>query len=374
MRKIVLKIHLWLGLLSGLVVFIVALTGCIYVFKEEIQNSTETFRYVTPQNKTYLNPSILIQKAQKILPDKKIHALMYHREGKATKVIFYEYEKKDYFFIYMNPYSGKILKVVDINQDFFTFILNGHFYLWLPDSIGQTIVASSTFIFLILLISGLILWWPKKKNQRKTAFQFKWKNTRWKRRNYDLHRILGFYVFSFGLVFAITGLVWGFVWFRDTYYYTITGGKSYQEYVEPISQLVEKNSKNEQNSLLQLDKIWNKVKQELPKNGWIELHIPEAKEGSIAININPDEETYWKTDYRYFDQYSLNELNVTHQWGRFNDKLLNGDKLMRMNYDIHVGGIGGIYGKIIAFFLSLIIASLPITGFLIWWGRRKKSN
>ena len=45
-----------------------------------------------------------------------------------------------------------------------------------------------------------------------------------------------------------------------------------------------------------------------------------------------------------------------------------------MNYDIHVGAIGGILGKIIAFIASLVIASLPLTGFLIWWGRKKKKD
>jgi uncharacterized iron-regulated membrane protein len=44
-----------------------------------------------------------------------------------------------------------------------------------------------------------------------------------------------------------------------------------------------------------------------------------------------------------------------------------------MNYDIHVGAIGGLTGKIIAFIASLVCASLPVTGFLIWWGKRRKS-
>jgi uncharacterized iron-regulated membrane protein len=44
-----------------------------------------------------------------------------------------------------------------------------------------------------------------------------------------------------------------------------------------------------------------------------------------------------------------------------------------MNYDIHTGAILGLPGKILMFFASLICATLPVTGFVIWWGRRKKS-
>jgi uncharacterized iron-regulated membrane protein len=67
----------------------------------------------------------------------------------------------------------------------------------------------------------------------------------------------------------------------------------------------------------------------------------------------------------------LKELNVSHLYGRLKDATAS-DKLFRMNYDIHVGAIWGIAGKILAFSVSLISASLPITGFLIWWGRRNK--
>jgi len=45
-----------------------------------------------------------------------------------------------------------------------------------------------------------------------------------------------------------------------------------------------------------------------------------------------------------------------------------------MNYDIHIGAIGGIFGKIIAFLISLGIASLPMTGILLWYGRTYKKS
>jgi uncharacterized iron-regulated membrane protein len=110
-----------------------------------------------------------------------------------------------------------------------------------------------------------------------------------------------------------------------------------------------------------------------PKSGWIELHLPESDTVPIAVNVNPDATTYWKTDYRYFDQQTGKELSVSHQWGRFKNAT-SSEKLMRMNYDIHVGGIAGLPGKIFACLMSLVIASLPITGFLIWYGRKYKKK
>jgi uncharacterized iron-regulated membrane protein len=45
-----------------------------------------------------------------------------------------------------------------------------------------------------------------------------------------------------------------------------------------------------------------------------------------------------------------------------------------MNYDIHIGSIFGLTGRIAMFLAVLIGASLPITGFYIWWGRNNKKK
>ncbi|RZK16187.1 MAG: PepSY domain-containing protein, partial [Hymenobacter sp.] len=51
-----------------------------------------------------------------------------------------------------------------------------------------------------------------------------------------------------------------------------------------------------------------------------------------------------------------------------------GKKLADMNYDLHTGLILGLGGKVIAFIISLISASLPITGFLVWRGRHNRKK
>ncbi len=271
----------------------------------------------------------------------------------------------------MNPYTGKVLKTINNEEGFFPFILDGHFYLWLPHEIGQTIVASATLLFLILLVSGLILWYPKNKSAAKQRFWFKWKKgTKWKRKNYDLHNVTGFYVLIIGIIFAITGLVWGFQWFAYSYY-KVSGGEKSLLYEEPLSK---KNQKTATTTIAKpLDAVWLKMQKEYPQAKSIEIHPPETNLSPIAANANSDKGTYWKIDYRYFDQYSLEEMTVSHLWGRKTaDKVT--DNLMKMNYDIHTGAILGLPGKIFAFLCSLLIASLPISGCYIWWGRNKKNK
>jgi uncharacterized iron-regulated membrane protein len=372
-KKTIRKIHLWLGLASGTIVFIIAITGCFYAFQEEIQNITEDYRFVEKQNVPFLFPSKLEAIARKELPNKTLHAIQYEGSEKSAEAIFYHNDEKNeannyYKIVHINPYSGEVLEINDMYSGFFRWILDGHFYLWLPHEIGQTIIVSATLIFVLMIISGFILWFPKNKKAAKQRFWFRWKEgIKWKRKNYDLHNITGFYVMSIALIFAITGLVWGFPWFAYGYY-TLIGGEKSLIYEDPISNQIAKNKVENP-----LDKIYLLMVKEYPNAVSIEVHPPETRTSPIAANANLDEKTYWKTDYRYFNQYTLEEQEVKHIYGKLENASIS-DKIMRMNYDIHTGAIFGLAGKLFAFLISLLIASLPITGFLIWYGRRNKSK
>jgi uncharacterized iron-regulated membrane protein len=366
-KKLIGQLHLWLGLSSGIIVFIIAITGCLYAFQEEIQNYTEEYRFVEKENKPFLPPSQLEQIARKELPGKALHAIKYNGQEKSAEAIFFHYEPTYYYIVYLNPYTGKVLETANMDEGFFRFILDGHYYLWLPPEIGQPVVASATLIFLVLLLSGLYLWYPRNKNATKQRFSFKWKKeTKWKRKNYDLHNITGFYILLIALIFAVTGLVWGFQWFAYSYY-TVLGGEKSLVYEDPISKKTNTTIEKP------LDKIWALMQKEYPTAKSIEVHPPENDSSAIAANANPEEGTFWKTDYRYFDQHTLEEKEVKHIYGKYKDAAVS-DKLMRMNYDIHTGAVFGLAGKIVAFLISLLIASLPISGFYIWWGRNKNKK
>ncbi|HOX83684.1 MAG TPA: PepSY-associated TM helix domain-containing protein [Chryseolinea sp.] len=367
-KQVVGKLHLWLGLSSGLVVFIISITGCIYAFQAEIQNLTQPYRFVEYQEKPVLPPSQLKAIAEKELPGKKVHAVLYAKPGKTSQVIFYDFDPEYFYLVYLNPYSGEVLKVKDENADFFRIVLLGHFYLWLPPELGQLIATSATLIFLVMLISGIILWWPKNKKATRQRFKIKW-NTRWRRKNYDLHNVLGFYISLIAIILALTGMVFGFQWFAKGVY-QVAGGEKELLYIEPASDTTQMMT---QSDIPAGDRLYAKLRAENPTAEVMEVHAPESNTAPILVTVNEDDGTYWKTDYRYFDQYTLKELPVKHIYGKV-EEAKSADKLLRMNYDIHTGAIIGLPGKILAFFASLIAASLPVSGFYIWWGRRKKSK
>ncbi|MCF0039160.1 PepSY-associated TM helix domain-containing protein [Dyadobacter fanqingshengii] len=371
MKKLIGTLHLYLGLASGIVVFVVAITGCILAFEQEIKSFTQPYMFVEPPaNAKVLPPSVLQASAEKMLPGKKANGVLYGVPTRNAEVGFYNADPEYYYVVYVNPYTAEVKHVWNEEGDFFHFILHGHYYLWLPPTIGQPVVASATLIFLVMLISGLVLWWPKNKSAAKQRFSIKW-DAAWRRKNYDLHNVFGFYVLSIGFLLGSTGLVWGFKWFSQGLY-TVTGGKGSDEYYNPVSDSTLYSSAF--TPITSVDKVWYTLRKEYPVNTGINISIPHLKSESIFSYVNFREGTYYSVDYNYFDQYSLKKIKATGPYsGRYKDADF-ANKLRRMNYDIHVGAILGLPGKIIVFLASLICASLPVTGTVIWWGRRKKSK
>ena len=364
-KKLIRTLHLWLGLSSGILIVFLGITGCMLAFEREIE-TLQTFRYVAPREKAFVPPSVLKETAIRLLPGKTLHSVIYGGKKDAAQMVFFSTDPEYYYIIFMDPYTGKVLKLKNMDHDFFRITINGHFYLWLPPSIGQPIIASATLIFVVMMISGLILWWPRNKAAKKQRFKIKW-SARWRRRNYDLHNVLGFYMTWVSLFVAATGLVWGFQWFAKTIYWTTSGGKTMTDYYEPVSvQPVAATV-----LLSPEDKVWEMMNADYKNAETIEVHYATNDSSVIVAGGNPDASTYWKIDYRYFDQYTFKELPVTHLYGRYETSSV-ADKIARMNYDVHTGQILGLPGKILAFFASLIAASLPVTGFYIWWGKKKK--
>ncbi len=364
------QLHLWLGLISGLFVCFLGITGCILAFEREIENITQPYRFAKIEQRTMMPPSSLRKIADKALPGKHAHSVGY-QAGKASQVVYFAESPAYYWIVFLNPYSGEVLKVKNMENDFFRIMIMGHYYLWLPPDIGQPILATATLMFLCLLISGLVLWWPKNKAASKKRFSIKW-NAKWKRVNYDLHNVLGFYMTWILIFIAISGLIMGFQWFAKSVYWVSSGGKQMIQFEESYSDTTLVNSAVGKKPAM--DILWAKTLNGLPRfKGGIEVHVPESAKSAIEVAINPDTDTYWKADYLYYDQYTLKEMEVSHSYGKLANASI-ADKIMRMNYDIHIGAIAGLPGKIIAFLASLIAASLPITGFVIWRGKKKKQQ
>lgn len=371
LKRLIGRLHLWLGLASGIVIFIVSVTGCLWAFQEEIETFTSSLPEIEKQDTPVIPPVEARNLAHEVFPGRLVHGTLYEAENDPIKVIFYEYEPEFYHTVYLHPYTGKVLEVENNLTGFFPLVLEGHRYLWLPKVIGEQVVAWSTVIFAIMLITGIILWWPKNRKSRRNRFSLNWKeNTKWRRKNYDLHSVLGFYISFLAIVIIFTGLVMAFEKFKASVYYGLGGDK------EVVWRLPENISStgNSQNTLSGMDKLFYDLQEKYPQAVDLEFHYPMTASEAIYVEIGYEEGVYYNADYRFYDQNTLQEISSPTIYGVYNNQTGIPEKIMRMNYDIHVGAIGGLPGKVLAFFASLLCASLPVTGGLMWYGRKFKKK
>ncbi|KIO78962.1 hypothetical protein TH53_00665 [Pedobacter lusitanus] len=358
-KEIARLAHRWLGLTSGLVVFIVSITGCMYVFQDEIRDATEPWRKIEVQQKAVLLPSALSAIAQKVHPELQIGRIVYVSKDRSA-VIFLT-GKGQFYTVYINPYSGAVLHDQNLRKDFFTIVQFIHIYLLLPGPIGKMVVGVSVFIFLALLITGVFIWWPKRKTQMKRALTIKL-NGKWRRVNYDLHSVLGVYAFLIAFIVAFTGLSISYDWLKKGVNRTVNLGTSY-EFEEKLPAI--KVTKALDSAKLMDISFLESVKRSPGSDMFL---IAPVEKGSGLLNITVYQKAlfYYKSDRYYFNGNNgelVKELAHRHK--------SNGLKLNEMSYDLHTGQILGLPGKIIAFLSSLICTTLPVTGFLFWRGKRK---
>ncbi|WP_228372268.1 PepSY-associated TM helix domain-containing protein [Chryseobacterium gregarium] len=378
------KLHLWFGLSVGIIVFIVSLTGTMYVFKDEVQNilrkdavyvKAETITQ-TPLSIEVLKEKVALEVNEKF-PVSSVEIPL--DKSRSYEFLYYEKDKQawNYFnevkinkLVYVNPYNGRIQGIYNEKYDLFPILKAIHWSLLLKADWGKYVVGIPVVLFIIMLITGIILWWPKNKKMRKGRFYFDWNNVKtWKRKNYDLHNVLGFYASFIGLLISLSGIYFAYPWVKNVFNFTLSGSVELpkeKEFKSPDS-LTAKNNNVYDLAARQTQTLYSGSSSfRIPLNG-------KNKKGkelkNIPVTVYEEDGKFAVRNQLAFDKYSGKLLaNRPHQ------KLTSAEKYANANYDIHTGSYFGLTGKIIWFMAGLICTSLPVTGFLVWWGKRKKQG
>ena len=365
LKKSIGKIHLWLGLTSGLVVFIVALTGSILVFEDEINPFINHEFYkvsnIVGQKKTI---DYSIKELELHYSIKKINRIYAFNDPERTiQVMAKDNEGKTQLFS-IDPYTGKVVGSVAQENRFFSIVLDLHRHLIMGET-GKFITGCSCLMFAFILISGFVLWCPKKLKNLKQRLTIKWAAS-FKRVNWDIHSTFGFYSCLFLLIIALTGLTWSFDWFENGVYYLADGTK------KKTSIKLENPTKKDP----QLDKtffyqsILSAVDSIYPYKGDIQIRMPSDTLNSILVlKENLEKNIPNQSSIAFFDKYTAKNIG-TKPYASFTQ----GDKIRRIIYPIHTGSIYGYPTKIIALLVSLFATISPITGLLIWLGRKRKKK
>lgn len=368
-RKLLNDIHLWLGLIGGIVIFLICLSGTIYTFSSEIQEALEPQLY-----RTDAAPG-----AQRLPEEQLVKLVEKHAGGKAVsmtvpddanRLISVGIRKKgakgrpsNY---QIDPYSGEVKGIAGKGKgsEFFSTMFKLHRWLLLETDTGRPIVGIATIMFTFGCLTGLVIWFPQKVKNWRQGLKIKMKGN-WKRTNHDLHNSLGFYSFILLLVMSLTGLCWSFEWYRDGLS-QVMGAQVFGGRDDKAPEV----AFSENATRLPLSEIIKSGQGTITYKGDLRINFPKEPTESIVLTKSKKGFiTSAGTDKLYLDPYTGAALQLE----RFSDKPLNVQVAQSIR-SLHTGDIFGTFSKVIYFIGCLIATSLPVTGILIWWNKLKKKR
>ncbi|MDQ0966537.1 putative iron-regulated membrane protein [Flavobacterium sp. W4I14] len=352
-KNTIRNIHLWLGLATGLVVFIISVTGALYIFEEEIRDFTQKdFRYVALQQKPFVGLDHIISNFEKLSPKDQLR-LIRIEDGFSNATV--EITTKKGIVYYFNPYNAALIKKG--GEDWLQVVEHIHTSLLLGKT-GKFIMQWSVVIFVLMLITGLVLWFPGQMRLLKQSLTIKRKAS-FKRLNYDLHNVLGFYASFVLLVTALSGLYFAFKEVKNAASF-FTGSKLTQG-----KAIVLAKPEHIDSVPVRYNKIYTEAKIKYP--GAISTSFSLRGKGELRLRmIYPYRWT--RNQNTFFYEEATGTMTRAKLYKDFN----GADLIEATNYDLHTGRLLGLPNKILSFLAALVAASLPITGFIIWWKKRKK--
>lgn len=405
-RKFLNDIHLWVGLVSGIFVLFICLSGTIYVFNTEIREFSrpEVFHVESTENTTKLPLEELVSILSRetggkvvslkipadldksyILTVKKLEENNPSEKNadKKEKLADGSKEKSNpsrRIQYMVNPYTGQILgnsNEKNATVEFMQFMFSLHRWLLLdrieepligelPNrTLGSYISGTATILFTLGVITGIIIWFPRKIRSWKNGLKIKWGGN-WKRVNHDLHNSLGFYSCILLFLMGITGPQWSFSWYREGLRKTLG---TYQPEGAPKPETPHSIIQGTGNAkTLLIGDFIRAANKTLNYPG--DLTITLAADSAEAIIVNKVKTGFFApvaSDKIYLDQYTASVL----QSDIFRAKPLN-ERISASIKALHVGDVYGSFSKVLYFLACLIATSLPVTGTLIWLNKMKK--
>lgn len=348
MRKLIFNLHLYIALAAAVFVIILGITGSIMAFEPELDNLLHRkLVYVTPGPHPLSLAQIGAALAQKF-PDDRVDAYFLSTSPNLSYRVFLEKNG----LAYVNQYTGEVLGVLPSQMEFLGYVHQLHLRLmWHPENdAGKKIMSWVGVAMLVLLLSGLYLWWPVKR------FSVK-KGATGRRFWFDLHSTIGIFSFVFLLALTITGIVIGFESTTTPLLYKMTGSQPSRmprnlppppPGAQPIS----------------LDQAIAIAGNAIPGATPFMINVPEAKQPYQIRLRFPEDLTPGGRSRVILDQYTGQVL-----FAEGSRTAPGGTRAVIANRAFHTGDVFGMTSKIIMSLASLLLVVQAISGIVMWCKR-----
>jgi uncharacterized iron-regulated membrane protein len=369
------KVHLYVGLVLGIVLSIAGLTGSLIVFWQPIDTAlnpdllapdptcTESaFRPIdelVAAARTKLPPSGRL--ASLDFPDQE-HPLLWAWYQMPTP----EAEWDDTYALFVKPCSGTVTGPRPWNSQqrpwgapLMSALIQLHTSLWLNEGsllLGNHILSFGSVLLMGSIVIGYYLWWPSS-GAWTSAFTIK-RGTRGRRLHYDLHKVVGAYAGGLLLVSLFTAIHMYEPWTQIIDHGVgllspVTGLDGSSPTSWPTNDAVPVNTQRAVEIAMAA----------IPDARPVSIEFPSDEHGVYVVTL--DTGVVWKSQVS-LDQYSGAVLRVQ---GPHEASL--GDHVLGWLFPLHTGQAFGLPGRLVLVILGVIPTCLYMTGFFLWWNRRR---
>ncbi|MDQ0862328.1 PepSY-associated TM helix domain-containing protein [Bacillus sp. V2I10] len=385
--QVVWRWHFYAGLLFSPFLIILAFSGSVYLFKPQIESILyQKLYYVQNDGSSTLSSSAQVSKVKEAYPDGTITAIKYYDDASRTTE-FSVIENGQMSSVFINPYNGEITGLLKNEEKFTEIFKKLHSELIVGGTVANRIVELAACWAVILLITGLYIWWPRNKAsvwgtilpRFKTKGRIFWR---------DMHAVPAFWLSVFILILIVTGLPWSGVMGEQINRLATSTNTGYPPFANSGGEKPESTVKTKD---VAEDVPWATENLPVPgsstTSGYVPISledvtyiaqnkeimkpytisIPQGKMGVYTIATSPTKPGDNAT--LHVDQYTGSVLSDV----RFNDYGIMA-KAITMGIALHEGRLFGLANQIIGLIVCIGLIGLVVSSFIMWRKRKPEGR
>lgn len=341
-NKTIFKYHSWFGLIAGLYLIVMGISGAILVFHDSIDQDVPIN---IPANLIEKSPDfdLAIAAVQHKYPLWELRLANFKQE---EALIFDLRNLKERRKVFVDPQTAKIIKDLNYHSQFTSWLLKLHYSLH-AGILGRILILLFGILFLLSLITGIYLY--RKSILKALLFKVKIKMKNKKSFYSSLHRYVGVWALLLNMVLVITGIILSFG----------VAKAGLNTPLPPASPEI----------ITSVNGIIHDLKKNHPEFTPTYMRLPKQEIAKITVYGNFEKDPFFFSEFFNFFQIDYKTGKIVSVKKISEGSLL--EKLNSMVTPFHYGEYGGIWIKILYSIIGLSGPFLSITGFYLWWKRKR---
>lgn len=351
------RLHTWSGLSVGVAMVFLGLTGACFVLRPELDRLFDARLLTVPACHPRLPLDRLAAAARAAHPRGSLDSIEVPAGVTASTAV--KFSNDDW--VYLDPCTAAVLGIRNQYGGFFGVFDGLHRFRFMR--YGRQLAGTCNAVFLaLLLVGGVILWWPRGGERLESAARFnpKLPGTA---RTLNLHKVLGIYSFLVWLTISSTALPLSFVPVRE-----LISWASGSPLVMPPPPRAGAPAGARR---LPMQEAWARSRQAFPDARWLNIHYPRTPQDPIAVTALEKGAPHSEAkSYLYLNAYTGTVLRRS----PYESGTPRGRKIYLYLLALHSGLVGGLPYQLLLFAATLGLPVMLYSGLSPYLRRKRRER